>query len=47
MGDAVARAIGNAGRDHATVAVAEQHDVPKVLVFEHAEHVLDVGVEIV
>ena len=29
--DAVAGAVGDAGRDHAAIAVAEQHDVAQIL----------------
>ena len=40
------RAVGDAGDDHAAVAVADEHDVAQVLELEHAEHVLDVRLEV-
>ena len=38
--NAVARAIGDAGRDHAAIAMADQHDVAQVLIFDDVEDVL-------
>ena len=44
--DPVARAVGDAGRDHAAIAVADQHDVAQVFIFDDVEDVLDMGFEI-
>ena len=44
--DAIAGAIGDAGRDHAAIAVAEQHDVAQILELDDVDHILDMGVEI-
>ena len=44
--DAVPRAVGDAGRDHAAIAVADQRDVAQILVLDDVENVLDVGFEI-
>jgi hypothetical protein len=38
-------AIGNAGGDHAAVAVTHEHDVGKILALDHAQHVGDVRVQ--
>ena len=45
--NALRRAIGDTGRDHAAIAVAEQHDIAQLLAFEDANHVVDVGFEVV
>ena len=44
--DAVGGAVGDAGDDHAAVAVADEDHVAQVLVVEHSDDVGDVGVEI-
>ena len=46
MRDAGARAIGDAGRDHTAIGMAEQHDVAQILEFEHAQHILDMRIEV-
>ena len=46
LGDARARAVGDAGRDHAAIGMADQIDVAQVLEFQHAEDIGDVGLEI-
>ncbi len=45
--DALARAVGHAGRHHAPVAVADQYDVVQILAVQRAAHVGDMGVEVV
>ena len=40
------RAVGDAGRHHAAVAVRDQHDVAQILHLEHADDVGNLGVEI-
>ncbi len=44
--DALARAIGDAGRDHAAIAVAQQYDVADILIFDDVEDILDMGFKI-
>ena len=46
LGQPLGGALGDPGDDHAAVAMADEHDVGQVLVLQHAEHVLDVGVEV-
>jgi hypothetical protein len=42
--DLVAGAVGDAGRNHAAIAVADQHDVAEILVFDDVQHVLNVRI---
>jgi hypothetical protein len=44
--DALARAIGDAGRHHPAVAVPDQHDFAQILHLQHADDVGNVSVEI-
>ena len=44
--DLVAGAVGDPGRDHAAIAVADQHDVAQILVLDDIQHVLDMRIEI-
>ncbi len=47
LGNLVARAISNAGCDHAAVAVPHQHEVVEFFRLDDAEHVADMRIEIV
>jgi hypothetical protein len=44
--DALSRAVGDGGRDHAAIGMTDQVDRPEVLEFEHAENIGDVRLEI-
>jgi hypothetical protein len=44
--NAVPRAVGHAGCDHAAIAVADQDDVPQVFISDDVEDVLNVRFEI-
>ena len=44
--DLVARTVGDAGGDHAAIAVADQHDVAQILVLDDVQHVLDMRIQI-
>jgi len=44
--DAVARAVGDAGGNHAAIAVADQHDTAQIFVLDDVEGVLDVRLKI-
>src|SRR5208337_2631079 len=47
LGNMLRRAVGDAGRDHAAIAMADQHDIAKVLELQDAEYVLDMGIEVI
>jgi hypothetical protein len=47
LNDALARSIGDARGDHATIAMANQHNVSQIVESEDADNVLDVSIEIV
>jgi hypothetical protein len=44
--DAIAGAVGDAGRNHPAIAVAEQHDVVQIFISDDVQHISDVGFEI-
>ena len=46
LADALTRAVGDAGRDHAAIGMADQVDAGEILEFQHAENVGDVRLEI-
>ena len=45
--NAIARPVGHAGRNHATVAVADQHDIAEIFELQYAKHIVDVSFEVV
>src|SRR6516164_8388900 len=47
LSDALARSIGDASGDHATIAMADQYNVSQIFEFEDADNVLDVSIEVV
>src|SRR5262249_10855521 len=47
LNDALARSICDARGDHATIAMADQHNVSQIFEFEDADNVLDVSFEVV
>src|SRR6185437_2033755 len=44
--DSFARAVGDAGRDHAAIGVTDQADVGQILELDHAENIRNMRVEI-
>ena len=44
--DKVARAIGDASRDHAAIAMADQHDVTQIFIFDDVEDVLNMSLQV-
>ncbi len=46
MRDPALGTVGNAGRNHPAIAVADQHDVAQILALQNAEHIGDMRVEI-
>jgi len=47
LGNLLRRPVGDAGRDQAAIAMADQHDIAKVLELQDAEYVLDMSIEII
>lgn len=46
LGDALTHPVRNSSDDHASIAVTNQYNTLKILVFENAGYILDVGLEI-
>jgi hypothetical protein len=44
--DRIRHRLGDAGNDAAAIGMADQHEVPQLLVFDHAEHIGDVQGEV-
>ncbi len=44
--DTALRPVGDAGCDHAAIAVRDQHDVAQILEMQHAQHIGDMRIEI-
>ena len=46
MANAIGRAIGRPGDDHAAVAVPDQDDVAQIFVMQEGNNVVDMAVEV-